>query len=536
MAHAVVRNLRKTRSIFVVLAVVAASIVTWNVLAHADAPDPVLASTTGTVHDNGNGTKTLSVQGNWQWTTHHSDCNNDQRAVGFAVDWGDGNGNVVVAPVAVGVKNATSLNAADNKVHPTPATEIANPSFGGCGFYSAADGFNSGTWGPLTHKYASDATIPKVCVVMYDVHLNTDGGTPKAASETVAGGSGHNGDNSLEKNSSTPLGNGCFTKTFPTLTTTASSPPGDEVPATVGGTIHDVAHLTGGNNATGTMSFTVYGPNDTNCTGAGTAVAGGAVNGDGDYPSADFPVSQAGTYRWIAHYSGDANNAAMDTGCNDANESSVVSKIRGSLTTQATQSVALGKTIQDVATLSGTSNATGTITFAVYGPTNPNCTGSGKAMGTRTVNGNGSYNSNVFKPTVAGTYKWIAHYSGDATNAALTTSCDDPAEASVVNGPGVTSKQRLLPNDTGFVTNFPNAGGTMTFKLFDANDSTCSNPPIYTEDVQVVNGVADTNNTLVIADKNGTYRWKIKYTGDPVSGAPAYTTPCGTERFTIVNG
>src|SRR4029077_8784290 len=46
---------------------------------------------------------------------------------------------------------------------------------------------------------------------------------------------------------------------IPTITTTASG----SVP--VGGSIHDTAHLTGGFNPTGTITFHLYGPNDANC-------------------------------------------------------------------------------------------------------------------------------------------------------------------------------------------------------------------------------------------------------------------------------
>jgi hypothetical protein len=40
--------------------------------------------------------------------------------------------------------------------------------------------------------------------------------------------------------------------------------------------------------------------------------------------SADFTALIAGTYQWIATYSGDANNDGAVTACNDPNESVVV--------------------------------------------------------------------------------------------------------------------------------------------------------------------------------------------------------------------
>jgi len=94
---------------------------------------------------------------------------------------------------------------------------------------------------------------------------------------------------------------------------------------TVGDTITDTAHLGGGyGTLTGTISFDVFAPGDTQCGNALTSPAGATVNGAGDYTSGDFTTTTAGIYRWIAHYSGDTNNGAVDTACNDANESSTV--------------------------------------------------------------------------------------------------------------------------------------------------------------------------------------------------------------------
>src|SRR2546423_1570687 len=56
----------------------------------------------------------------------------------------------------------------------------------------------------------------------------------------------------------------------------------------------------------------------------------------------------AGTYRWTASYSGDANNNSTATACNDANESVVVTKKTPTLTTTASASVSAGGQISDV--------------------------------------------------------------------------------------------------------------------------------------------------------------------------------------------
>src|SRR3989442_15532330 len=50
------------------------------------------------------------------------------------------------------------------------------------------------------------------------------------------------------------------TKASPALSTTASGS------VVAGGSVKDVAHLTLGTNPTGTITFTLYGPNDATCT------------------------------------------------------------------------------------------------------------------------------------------------------------------------------------------------------------------------------------------------------------------------------
>src|SRR2546426_371911 len=81
------------------------------------------------------------------------------------------------------------------------------------------------------------------------------------------------------------------------------------------------------------------------------------------------------TNRWVASYSGDANNNSAATACNDANESVVVTKKTPTLTTTASASVAAGGQISDVGHLAGGTNPSGTITFNLYGPDDATCGG-----------------------------------------------------------------------------------------------------------------------------------------------------------------
>jgi hypothetical protein len=110
-------------------------------------------------------------------------------------------------------------------------------------------------------------------------------------------------------------------KATPALVTAAAAGP-----VAFGQEISDQATLSGGNSATGTITFTAYGPDDATCANAPAYTSSAVtVSGDGGYGNSPaFTPGTAGTYRWQASYSGDANNAAVATGCNDPNEASVV--------------------------------------------------------------------------------------------------------------------------------------------------------------------------------------------------------------------
>ena len=198
--------------------------------------------------------------------------------------------------------------------------------------------------------------------------------------------------------------------------------------------------VAGGTNPTGTITFTLFGPDDATCAGAAASTSTRTVAGNGTYTSDPFTPTAAGTYRWVASYSGDANHVAVTSPCNAANESVVVTGAPvATLTTQASPSVAVGGQVADTATLADATDPTGTITFTLFGPDNAACTPPSVFTSTKTVAGNGTYSSDPFTPTAPGTYRWVASYSGDANNAAITSPCNSPNESVVVTGAPVAT-------------------------------------------------------------------------------------------------
>src|SRR5262249_40664967 len=123
--------------------------------------------------------------------------------------------------------------------------------------------------------------------------------------------------------------------------------------------------------------------------------------------SGNFSNPPAGTYRWRAFYSGDANYTPNNTPCNDTNETSTVNKFTPTVSTNATNSAAIGSSISDQATVSGGSSPSGDVTFKAYGPSDPTCANSpAYTSATNPLSGGTASNAPPFTPSNAGTYRW----------------------------------------------------------------------------------------------------------------------------------
>jgi hypothetical protein len=317
------------------------------------------------------------------------------------------------------------------------------------------------------------------------------------------------------------------------VTTRASAPVG------VGGVVTDTAALSGGFGPSGSITFALFGPGDTSCTGAPAFTSTVPVGGDGSYSSAPFTTSAVGTYSFVASYSGDANNAPVATRCGDPAESVVVSPASAAIVTQASSPVAVGGTVSDAATLAAGFNPTGSITFALFGPGDAACSGVPAFTSTVPVSGDGSYVSTLFMPTVAGTYSFVASYSGDPRNAPVAGACGDPAESVVVSRAStvvVTSASGPVAvggqvSDAATVSGGFSPSGTVTFALFGPGDATCTGTPAFTSTVQV-SGDGRYSSSAFAPTAVGTYSFVASYSGDannaPVAGA------CGDPAESVV--
>ena len=231
------------------------------------------------------------------------------------------------------------------------------------------------------------------------------------------------------------------------------------------------------------------------------------------------------------------------------------------LATTAGPDINLGGTLSDAATLSGTatrpadpvinltgiggSAANGTITFKLYGP--GNCTTLAYTSPTVTVSGNGTYNTPApqFQPTAAGTYHWVAVYSGSSPNTNGTTQnadCADANEDVVVSSVASTlsSAQTWLPNDSVTVSAPAGSGdldGTVSFDLYASAD--CTGEAVYSTTAGVEGAspeTVSTSNTTVKATASGSYSWKVSYDSKNQAQRDIPASCEETSTLTVDNG
>ena len=370
--------------------------------------------------------------------------------------------------------------------------------------------------------------------------------------------------------------NECFSVTprTPSLSTTATGP------VAIGSPVSDTAHLgntankpgspviggSAGALAGGTITFRLYGPSATDvCTAANLVYTSSAVpvTGNNDYGSGNFTPTSAGTYRWIATYSGDSPNTSgpVSGTCGESGESVVINPKLPTIVTNAVAGpLPLGSAVSDTATIGNTANkpdgnpAGGTVTFKAYGPSaTASCT-TGNLVFTSAaipVSGNGTYGSGNFTPTLAGTYWWIATYTGDSPNTSgpVSTSCGDANESSVIISlqPSMTTAQRFTPNDSATVTVASGAGnlaGNVRFQLF-VNSATCANTVAYDSgNIDITTGTGtglsrtvSTSNSTAYATTGTTFSWLVTYTSSN-AGHTNVTATCNAENssITIANG
>ena len=305
-------------------------------------------------------------------------------------------------------------------------------------------------------------------------------------------------------------------KPSPSIVTTQEPASGS-----IGDTFKDSATLSGAANLTGSGSITFKLYSAAECGGSvlDTEVVGNVgTNGTFETPTG-VKLQNAGDYYWVASFSGDSNNPSATSGCNDekvtvaANQPSIV-------TTQLPASGSIGDTFKDSATLSGAVNLneSDSITFKLYAA--KDCAGSALHTETVSVDDNGTFTTpDGFEIQGAGTYYWVASFSGDSNNVPATSGCDDEPVSVSQNVTGISTTLSSSAGNTGITVHdsatlagaTADAGGTVAYTVYTDNE--CTSKFADGGTVTVTNGSVP-NSSSVTFNKPGTYYWQASYSGD----------------------
>jgi hypothetical protein len=169
-------------------------------------------------------------------------------------------------------------------------------------------------------------------------------------------------------------------------------------------------------------------------------------------------VTSAGRYCWRGVFTS-GTTGVPDSSDHSTGECFTVNPVTPAFSTTASGSVPAGTAINDTAHLSGTANepgtpvinpttaggpAQGSITFKLYGPSATPVCNSTDLIGTSVVNVSGDNDylassgtiTGTLTPTVAGTYYWVASYTGDSPNTnGASGACGDSDESVTITSP-----------------------------------------------------------------------------------------------------
>ncbi len=330
-------------------------------------------------------------------------------------------------------------------------------------------------------------------------------------------------------------------KVTPTLTTTPSS--GGTVGSAV---LNDTATLSGGTSPGGSITFDLYSPSETSCSGTPAFSQTVTVSGNGSYSTGNtMAAGVVGTWNWTAIYSGDANNFGASSACGP--EKVTVAQATVGLTTQPTPGGAAGTVVlNDAATVANGFEPGGAITFNLYSPSESSCSGTPVYSQTVTVSGDGTYmtdNTTAVPSSMNGTWNWTASYSGDANNVAASSTCGQemvtvtaPVPQGSCEGSGSIS---TLVSGTNVVSYVPKGNwesGATGIDVVNVEGSSVTNTLIPTG-TDVINSCASnsvTGQTVCTANNNDVY--VLKGAGLDPSVSPNPLTDAGTGTIGFSGG
>ena len=232
-------------------------------------------------------------------------------------------------------------------------------------------------------------------------------------------------------------------------------------------------------------------------------------------PSGSLPT-QAGTYYWVASYSGEPNVYNPVT-----TQPYVEPETVSPTTTVSAASVAVGSAINDTAMVSTDANATGTVTFNLYD--NPTASGTPLFTDSEPVSG-GTATSASYTTTATGTDYWVATYNYyDSDNNSLFVTSDDasePVNIDAINTSQTPASARVGGSiaDKATVTGLVSASSsdTVTFNLYSSATEQDSSTLLFTdtETVSLSGSTATALSAGYTSTATGTDYWVATFNGD----------------------
>jgi hypothetical protein len=244
-------------------------------------------------------------------------------------------------------------------------------------------------------------------------------------------------------------------------------------------------------------------------------------------------VSPGHTYLfYVIDHDGDQNKTGGDSG-----QTGFKYGIPSLPTTANNVDVSTGAKLNDSATLPGSINPTGTVTFSLFAPGDPG-TNPSTAVYTDTVTLTGAANPTIntstmgnhaggYDPTVTGQYHWVVNYSGDSNNQSASSPFGAPNENPVAEDANIT----IAPNTATNVVGAPH-----TFTVTVSEDSGSGFQPVANAPVTVTltssNGATPSPGGPFsgITDANG--QFQVTFT----SATPGQVVGHASTTFTDASG
>jgi hypothetical protein len=199
----------------------------------------------------------------------------------------------------------------------------------------------------------------------------------------------------------------------------------------------------------------------------------------------------------------------------------------------------VGAAVSDTATVTSGDAPTGSVTFRLFPPTDPACSNAAGAVYTSPAETlvSGVAHSGTYNTGAVGTYHWMAAYSGDANNAALTNPCSEESVTTMQADPSLVTNATAGGNtgtpisDSATVSGGTNPTGTVTFKLYGTADATCSAAAIFTSANRPLSGGVAHSDAFAATTTAGTYNWIATYNGD--ANNTSVSGKCADEPVTV---